>query len=450
MNCSFVAGGDDLRRAGDADYTGPSGSPDYHAPMPDSGPATSALERFLRYVTIDTQADEQSTTYPSTPGQLTLLNLLIDELRAIGVADSSIDAHGYVMATIPATSPKPAVPVIGFLAHVDTSSDMPGKGVKPIVHRTYDGSDIVLPDDETAVLRLVDNPALEAQIGHDIVTASGTTLLGADDKAGVAEIMAAAEYLITHPEIPHGAVRIGFTPDEEVGRGTEHFDVATFGATCAYTLDGGSRGELELESFSADSMTVTFQGFNTHPGYAKGRMVNAIKLASDFITRLPADVLSPETTAGREGYVHPLQVDASVDRTTVTLLLRDFETEKLADQAEMIERLARQTVEGHRDARVEVAVAESYRNMREVLDRHPEVVERAKAAIHRAGLEVSTQPIRGGTDGSKLSFMGLPTPNLFAGEHNFHSRLEWVSAQDMDKAVEVIVNLCRVWEEAAE
>jgi tripeptide aminopeptidase len=418
--------------------------------MPDSGPATSALERFLRYVTIDTQADEQSATYPSTPGQLVLLNQLGVELQAIGVVDASIDAHGYVIATIPATTLKPNVPVIGFLAHVDTSPDMPGRGVKPIVHENYDGSDINLPDDPSAVLRAAENPALDPRIGDDIVTASGTTLLGADDKAGVAEIMAAAEYLMAHPEIRHGAIRIGFTPDEEVGRGTEHFDVAKFGATCAYTLDGGSRGELELESFSADSMTVTFQGFNTHPGYAKGRMVNAIKLASDFIMRLPADVLSPETTAGREGYVHPLQVDASVDRTTVTLLLRDFETEKLVDQAEMIERLARQTVEGHRDARVEVAVAESYRNMREVLDGHPEVVERAKAAIHRAGLEVSTQPIRGGTDGSKLSFMGLPTPNLFAGEHNFHSRLEWVSAQDMDKAVEVIVELCRIWEESAE
>ncbi|HAK56923.1 MAG: peptidase T [Vicinamibacterales bacterium] len=418
--------------------------------MPDSGPATSALERFLRYVTIDTQADEQSATYPSTPGQLVLLNQLGEELQAIGVVDASIDAHGYVIATIPATTLKPNVPVIGFLAHVDTSPDMPGRGVKPIVHENYDGSDINLPDDPSAVLRAAENPALDPRIGDDIVTASGTTLLGADDKAGVAEIMAAAEYLMAHPEIRHGAIRIGFTPDEEVGRGTEHFDVAKFGATCAYTLDGGSRGELELESFSADSMTVTFQGFNTHPGYAKGRMVNAIKLASDFIMRLPADVLSPETTAGREGYVHPLQVDASVDRTTVTLLLRDFETEKLVDQAEMIERLARQTVEGHRDARVEVAVAESYRNMREVLDGHPEVVERAKAAIHRAGLEVSTQPIRGGTDGSKLSFMGLPTPNLFAGEHNFHSRLEWVSAQDMDKAVEVIVELCRIWEESAE
>jgi tripeptide aminopeptidase len=418
--------------------------------MSDSGPTTSALERFLRYVTIDTQADEQSTTYPSTPGQLALLNQLVAELKVIDVEDASIDEHGYVMATIPATTSKPTVPVIGFLAHVDTSPDMPGKDVKPVVHRNYDGSDLTLPDDPTAVLRAAENPALAARFGDDIVTASGKTLLGADDKAGVAEVMAAAEYLMAHPEIQHGAVRIGFTPDEEVGRGTEYFDVARFGAICAYTLDGGSRGELEIESFSADSMRVTFQGFNTHPGYAKGRMVNAIKLASDFVTRLPAERLSPETTAEREGYVHPLQLDASVDRTTVTLLLRDFDTAKLAEQAEMIERLARETAAPHPGARVEVAVSESYRNMREILDRHPEIVEHAKTAIRRAGLELSMNPIRGGTDGSKLSFMGLPTPNLFAGEHNFHSRLEWVSAQDMDKAVEVIVHLCQIWEAAAE
>ncbi|HJO39641.1 MAG: peptidase T [Vicinamibacterales bacterium] len=418
--------------------------------MSDSGPSTSALERFLRYVTIDTQAAEQSTTYPSTPGQLVLLNQLVVELKAIDVEDASIDEHGYVMATIPATTSKPTVPVIGFLAHVDTSPDMPGKDVKPIAHRNYDGSDLTLPDDPTAVLRVAEDPALAARIGDDIVTASGTTLLGADDKAGVAEIMAAAEHLMAHPEIPHGAVRIGFTPDEEVGRGTEYFDVAKFGAICAYTLDGSSRGELETESFSADSMRVTFQGFNTHPGYAKGRMVNTIKVASDFVTRLPAERLSPETTAEREGYVHPLQLDASVDRTTVTLLLRDFDTAKLAEQAEMIERLARGSAAPHPGARVEVDVAESYRNMREILDRHPEVVEHAKTAIRRAGLELSMNPIRGGTDGSKLSFMGLPTPNLFAGEHNFHSRLEWVSAQDMDKAVEVIVHLCQIWEAAAE
>ena len=411
---------------------------------------TSALERFLRYVTVDTQADERSHTCPSTPGQLTLLKQLVDELKAIGVRDAAIDEHGYVMATVPATTAKAGIPVIGFLAHVDTAPAMSGKDVRPIVHRNYDGSEIVLPDDRSAVLRLADNPALEDQIGNDIVTASGRTLLGGDDKAGVAEIMAAAEHLIQHPEIPHGAIRIGFTPDEEIGCGTEQFDVRKFGASCAYTLDGGSRGELEVESFSADSMAVVFQGFNTHPGYAKGRMINAIKIAAEFITMLPADTLSPETTEGHEGYVHPHQLEASEDRTTVRLLIRDFDTAGLKDKAGLVERLAQQAAARHPGARVEVSIEESYRNMKEVLDRHPQVVEHAREAIRRAGLDVRTEPIRGGTDGSKLSFMGLPTPNLFAGEHNFHSRLEWVSAQEMDKAVEVIVNLCQVREETAD
>ncbi len=414
------------------------------------GLKTSALGRLLRYVTVDTQADERSDTYPSTPGQLTLLNSLVDELKAIGVSDAEIDEHGYVMATIPPTTTKPDVAVIGFLAHVDTAPAMSGRDVRPIVHRDYDGSDIVLPDDPSAILRLADNPALEGQIGNDIVTASGRTLLGGDDKAGVAEIMAAAEHLIRHPEIPHGTIRIGFTPDEEIGRGTKYFDVRPFGASCAYTLDGGSRGELEVESFSADSMSVVFQGFNTHPGYAKGRMINAIKIAAEFITMLPIDTLSPETTEGHEGYVHPHQLDSSEDRTTVRLLLRDFDTPGLKDKAALVERLAHQAAARYSGARVEVSVEESYRNMKEVLDRHPQVVEHAREAIRRAGLDVRTEPIRGGTDGSKLSFMGLPTPNLFAGEHNFHSRLEWVSAQDMDKAVEVIVHLCQVWEETAD
>ncbi len=418
--------------------------------MTQSGLKTSALERFLRYVTVDTQADERSHTCPSTPGQLTLLNQLVDELKAIGVTDTAIDEHGYVMATIPPTTTKTNVPVIGFLAHVDTAPAMSGKDVRPIVHRNYDGSEIVLPDDRSAVLRLADNPALEDQIGNDIVTASGRTLLGGDDKAGVAEIMAAAEHLIQHPEIPHGAIRIGFTPDEEIGCGTEQFDVRKFGASCAYTLDGGSRGELEVESFSADSMAVVFQGFNTHPGYAKGRMINAIKIAAEFITMLPADTLSPETTEGHEGYVHPHQLEASEDRTTVRLLIRDFDTAGLKDKAALVERLAQQAAARHPGARVEVSIEESYRNMKEVLDRHPQVAEHAREAIRRAGLRVRTEPIRGGTDGSKLSFKGLPTPNLFAGEHNFHSRVEWVSAQEMDKAVEVIVNLCQVWEETAD
>jgi tripeptide aminopeptidase len=408
---------------------------------------SDVLTRFLRYVRYDTQSDEQSTTFPSTGKQLVLLRALNDELRALGLADAAIDEHGYVMATIPPTTKKIGVPTIGFLAHVDTSPEMLGAGVAPIVHRAYDGRDLVLPDDPTAVLRLRDTPALADQMGHDIVTASGTTLLGADNKAGVAEVMTAAAWLVAHPEIPHGTVRLAFTPDEEVGRGTAHFDVARFGAKCAYTMDGGSRGEIEVESFSADAMTIAFHGFNTHPGYAKGRMVNAIKAAARFIDRLPQEAMSPETTDGHEGFVHPYVVTASVETTSVRLLIRDFVTAALEEKEAALEALAREVAAGYPGMRVEVKVEESYRNMKEVLDRHPAVVEHAREAIRRAGLEPRSHPIRGGTDGSRLSFMGLPTPNLFAGEHNFHSRLEWVSVQDMEKAVEVIVQLCRVWEE---
>ena len=406
----------------------------------------SVLDRFLRYASIDTRSDEQSTAVPSTPGQLTLLRILVEELRAIGLEDVSMDRHGYVMATIPATVDRD-VPVIGFIAHVDTSPEMPAADVRPLVHTGYDGRDLVLPDDPTAVLRASDNPALAAQLGHDIVTASGLTLLGADDKAGVAEIVTAAEHLIGHPEIPHGRIRLAFTPDEEIGRGADHFDVAGFGAVCAYTLDGGSRGELEYESFSADAMTLTFGGFNTHPGYARGRMINAIRLAARFIDRLPAAGCSPETTEGYEGFVHPYQLEASVDRTRVKVLIRDFVTAALAEKEALVERLAREVVAATPGATLEVRIEESYRNMREVLDHHPLVVEHAREAMRRAGVEPIEKAIRGGTDGSRLSFMGLPTPNLFAGEHNFHSRLEWVSVQDMEKAVEVIVNLARVWAE---
>ena len=403
----------------------------------------SVLDRFLRYVRIDTRSDERSRTCPSTPGQLVLMRLLVDELRAIGTSDASMDEHGYVMATIPPTVTG-AVP-IGFIAHVDTSPEMPGHDVKPIVHRAYDGRDIVLPDDASVVLRSRDDPALAARIGDDIVTASGLTLLGADDKAGVAEIVTAAEYLIQHAEIPHGPIRLAFTPDEEIGRGADHFDVARFGATCAYTMDGGSRGELEYESFSADAMTLTFGGFNTHPGYAKGRMSNAIRMAAEFIDRLPKDRMSPETTEGYEGFVHPYQVDASVDRTRVKVLIRDFVTAALKEKETLVEEIARAVIAAHAGSSLEIVVEEQYRNMRDVLDNHPAVVHHAREAIRRAGLEPIEKPIRGGTDGSRLSFMGLPTPNLFAGEQNFHSRLEWVSVQDMEKAVEVIVRLAETW-----
>ncbi len=410
---------------------------------------TSCVERFLRYVTFDTQSSEASRTYPSTAGQLVLLRQLVGELHELGLRDAAIDEHGYVTATLPATTRKAGVPVIGLIAHVDTSPEMSGAGVKPLVHRNYQGQDLVLPDDPTVVLRAAEIPYLAERIGDDIVTASGTTLLGADNKAGVAEIMAAAEYLLAHPEIAHGAIRIAFTPDEEVGAGTRYFDVAKFGARCAYTIDGGRRGELEFESFSADAMTFTFQGRNTHPGYAKGAMVNAVKVAADFLSRLPREGMSPETTDGREGYVHPYVIDASVDRTAVKLLIRDFRTAGLAEKESFLTRLAEQAAAAWPGATFTAEIEESYRNMREALERHPEVVEHAREAIRRAGLEPREQPIRGGTDGSRLSFMGLPAPNLFAGEQDFHSRREWVSAQDMDKAVEVIVHLARIWEETA-
>jgi len=410
---------------------------------------TSVLERFLRYVTYDTQSDESSDTAPSTAKQLVLLDLLTAELKVLGLADATRDEHGVVMATLPATTKKTNVTVIGLIAHVDTSPESSGEGVKPIVHRNYQGQDLVLPDDPSAVIRMKENAGLEKQIGNDVVTASGRTLLGADDKAGVAAIMAAVEYLRAHPEIPHGAVRIGFTPDEEIGRGTDHFDVARFGAKFAYTLDSEELGQLDSETFSADAMIVTFQGFNTHPGRAKGRMINSIKVAADFVSRLPNDRLSPETTEEREGFVHPYVVDASVDRTSVKFIVRDFETAALAQKEQMLEKLARETAARWPGASVSFQVVESYRNMKEVLDRHPEIVQHGKEAIRRSGIELVQSAVRGGTDGSRLSYMGLPTPNLFAGGHNFHSRFEWVAAQDMEKSVEVIVNLCRIWEEQA-
>jgi tripeptide aminopeptidase len=406
---------------------------------------SSAASRFLRYVTFDTQSDEQSESYPSTPTQLVLLNRLVQELKDMGVSDAGIDEYGYVMATIPPTPGKEHVPAIGFIAHVDTSPDVSGAGVKPLVHENYDGRDLVLPDDPSMVLGEAANPELAEQRGNDIITASGLTLLGSDDKSGVAEIMAAAEYLMAHPEVPHGAVKIGFTPDEEIGRGTQHFDVNRFGARFAYTLDGPKRGELEIENFSADAMTVTFRGFNVHPGYAKGRMVSALKLASEFVHRLPRHGLSPETTDGYEGYVHPHGIQGGVELAVVKLLLRDFTTKGLDDKARMLADLAEEVARPYPAASVETARRESYRNMKEVLDRYPEVTEHAQAAMTRAGLTPYLRQIRGGTDGARLSFMGLPTPNLFAGEHNIHSRLEWTSVQDMDKAVEVIVEICRGW-----
>jgi tripeptide aminopeptidase len=410
---------------------------------------TTVLERFLRYVTYDTQSDPNSPSVPSTAKQIVLLDALVDELKALGLSDAVRDDAAIVMATLPANTKKAKVPVIGLLAHVDTSPEMSGAGVKPVVHRNYAGGDLVLPGDPTAVIRAAENPDLAGKIGEDIVTASGDTLLGADDKSGVAVVMALLQHLRENPGVPHGAIRVAFTPDEEIGRGVRKFDVKRFGAHCAYTLDGAALGTYECETFSGDSMNVTFQGFNTHPGFAKGIMVNAVKVAADFVNRLPRDGVAPETTSEREGYVHPNAIEASVDRTTVKFIIRDFVTAGLAEKEAWLEKLARETVADWPGSSVTCEVKTSYRNMREVLDRFPEVVANAREAIARAGLTPEMTAIRGGTDGSILSEMGLPTPNLFTGQHNFHSRLEWISAQDLERSVATCLELVKLWEEKA-
>lgn len=373
-----------------------------------------------------------------------MLRQLADELCQLGLTDVVLDRHGYVTATVPATSPRKS-PTIGFIAHVDTSPEMSGKDVEPVVHAAWDGRDITFPKAPGLLLRAADHPALARRLGDDIVTASGDTLLGADNKAGVAVIMTAVEYLLQHRDIPHGAIRVAFTPDEEIGAGTRFFDVSAFGAVAAYTMDGGSRGELEYESFSADAMTVTFHGFNTHPGYARDTLVNAVRAASRFIDRLPPGE-APERTSGYAGFVHPYSLTGNVETASVRLIVRDFETPVLKARVAAVTALAEDAASAF-GARATVVVEEQYRNMREVLDRHPAVVEYAREAIRRAGVEPVEKPIRGGTDGSRLSFLGLPTPNVFVGEQNFHSRLEWVSVQDMDAAIDVVVNLARVWEE---
>ena len=407
------------------------------------------LERFLSYVKIDTQSSEESTTYPSTEKQKDLLRLLVSELQSLGLKDAAMDEYGYVMATITANTRKSGAPTIGFIAHVDTSPEVSGANVKPVVWRNYQGQDLVLPGDPSRVIRLADNPALRDQVGNDVITSDGTTLLGADNKSGVTEVVTAAGYFIAHPEVKHGTIRLAFTPDEEVGTGTKFFDVGKFGAQVAYTVDGETRGEVENETFSADSFTAFFKGKNIHPGFAKGKMVNSIKVAAEFIDRLPKDTLSPETTEKREGYVHPYVLNGGVEETSVKLLIRDFETEGLKEKEESLEKLAREVVARHKGSALEVKIEESYRNMRHKLDEDPRVVEYALEAVRRAGLTPRLGSIRGGTDGSKLSYMGLPTPNIFAGEHSFHSRLEWVTLQDMEKAVEVIVKLAQLWEERA-
>ncbi len=406
----------------------------------------TAAGRFIKYVQVDTQSDPQSTSFPSTEKQKDLSGILVEELLQMGLIDAHINEHGYVYATIPSNTDK-QVPVICFCAHVDTASDCSGTGVKPIVHRNYDGSDIVLPDDVNQVLKKTDYPYLETQLGNDIITASGKTLLGSDDKAGVAEIMDMANFFMTHKEVKHGTIKILFTPDEEVGRGTEKVDLKKLGADFGYTLDGGEAGSLEDETFSADAVQIIIHGVISHPGYAKGKMINAMKLAAQILDGLPKDGLSPETTIGREGFIHPVRVEGLAEKCAIDFIIRDFDTAQLAVKENYLKGIVEKVLGKYPKANFEFIVTEQYRNMKEILDQHPQVVAYAEEAIKRAGLKLKTESIRGGTDGSRLSFMGLPCPNLFAGEQAIHSKLEFISIRDMNKAVETMVHLAKIWEE---
>jgi tripeptide aminopeptidase len=418
--------------------------------MPDSRIAFThtVAERFLRYVVIDTQSDPSSPTTPSTAKQKDLGRLLAGELQAMGLSDAHLDAHGYVYATIPANTDK-SVPVICFCSHMDTSPDCSGANVKPQVVRNYRGGDIVLPGDPSQVIRAAEHPALADQIGSDIVTTDGTTLLGADNKAGVAEIMDAAQFLLNNPQIKHGTIKILFTPDEEIGRGVDKVDLKKLGADFGYTMDGETAGHIEDETFSADGATIIIEGVSAHPGFAKGRMEHAIKIAAAIIDRLPKESCSPETTEGKEGFLHPISISGALEQARLDFIVRDFTESGLKEKEALLEGIVKDVIRGYPRSAYRMEVREQYRNMKVVIDRHPEIVDYAVEAIRRAGLTPVKTSIRGGTDGSRLSFMGLPCPNIFAGEHAFHSRLEWVSVQDMEKAVQTIVHLAMIWEERA-
>jgi len=404
----------------------------------------TCVDRFLNYVKYDTQSDEESSSFPSTDKQKKLSADLAKELKKMGLKDAAMDKWGYVMATLPANTNK-KVPPIAFIAHVDTSPAVTGKNVKPIIHKKYKGGDIKLPK-EGRVIKVSENPDLKNMKGFDIITTDGSTLLGADNKAGVAEIMDAVNYLLAHPEIKHGTIKICFTPDEEVGRGTEKIDLRKLGAKYAYTVDGSSRGEVESETFSADMVVLKFIGKNIHPGYAKNQMINSIKIAAAFMESLPKKFLSPETTEKRQGYVHCTTINGMEETTTLKIIIRDFETPKLKQYEVIIESLAKKAVAKFPGSKYEFKVINQYRNMREVLVKHPQVAKFAIQAMKNLGIKPIMHPIRGGTDGSRLSFMGLPTPNIFAGEHSFHSQLEWVAVQDMEMAVKVIVEISKIWE----
>ncbi|HWK04362.1 MAG TPA: peptidase T [Puia sp.] len=406
----------------------------------------TVAERFIRYVQIDTQSDPGSRSYPSTEKQKDLSRLLVKELQEMGITDAALDEYGYVYATIPANTDK-SVPVICFCSHVDTAPDCTGKGVKPLVHSNYDGGDLVLPDDPAQVISPREHPYLLEKKGEDIITASGTTLLGADDKAGVAVIMDMAHYLVSNPSVRHGKIRILFTPDEEIGRGVDRLDLERLGAEFGYTLDAGERGSFEDETFSADGVKITFHGVSAHPGYAKDKLVNAIKAAAGFLDLLPRDGWSPETTEGRYGFVHPVRISGLAEQVVVEFIVRDFITARLAAYEESLRNILEESLAVFPGVRADFEVVEQYRNMKEVLEHHPRISDYAVEAMERAGVTVHRGSARGGTDGSRLSFMGLPCPNLFTGEMAFHGKHEYVSIQDMQKAVETIVHLAGIWEE---
>jgi tripeptide aminopeptidase len=408
----------------------------------------TVTERLLRYAVIDTQSDPASPTCPSTEKQKDLGTLLVKELLEMGINDAHLDENGYVYATIPATTDK-RVPVICFCSHMDTSPDCTGKDVKPQIVKDYRGGDIVLRADPTQIIRVADNPALADQIGNDIVTTDGTTLLGADNKAGLAEIMDAAHFLVNHPHVKHGAIKLLFTPDEEIGRGVDKVDLKKLGADFAYTVDGESAGNIEDETFSADGVTIAIQGVSTHPGFAKGKMEHAIKIAARIVERLPKDSCSPETTEGKQGFLHPIGMSGALEKATLNFIVRDFTDEGLKEKEDLLEAIVKDVMKDFPHSSYRMEVRQQYRNMKQVIDLHPEIIDNAIEAIRRAGLTPKKTSIRGGTDGSRLSFMGLPCPNIFAGEHAFHSRTEWVSVQDMEKAVRTIVHLAMVWEEQA-
>ncbi|MGY4506664.1 peptidase T [Bradyrhizobium sp. USDA 3650] len=408
----------------------------------------TVTERFLRYVTIDTQSDPESPSSPSTEKQKDLGRVLAAELKAMGVEDAHLDDFGYVYGTIPANTTK-KVPVICFCSHMDTSPDVTGKNVKPQVVKNYRGGDITLPGDTSQVIRFAEHPALKNQIGNDIITTDGTTLLGADNKAGVAEIMDAAHFFINNPDVKHGTIKILFTPDEEIGRGVDNVDIKKLGAEFGYTMDGESAGCVEDETFSADGATITINGVSAHPGYAKGKMEHAIKIAAAIVERLPREGCSPETTSGKQGFLHPIGIEGALEQATVSFIVRDFTEDGLKEKEILLENIVKDVMKDFPRSTYTFEVREQYRNMKQVIDRHPHILEYAIEAIRRVGLRPMRTAIRGGTDGSRLSFMGLPCPNIFAGEHAFHSRLEWVSRQDMEKAVQTIVHLAMIWEEKA-